>query len=111
MPEFKLEILLPLYHNPDKNDQRKKIDGDEFSETYKDLIKQFGGCTIVPTPVSGGWINPDTGIEITDKLTVYWVVYEDTENNIVFLTNFKEVLKERFKQDDIMMYSISITTF
>ena len=111
MSEFKLEILLPLYHNPDENGCRKKIDGDEFSETYKNLIEQFGGCTIDPNPVSGGWINPDTGMEVTDELTVYWIVYENTEDNIVFLTNFKEVLKERFKQDDIMMYSISITKF
>lgn len=111
MLQLKLEILLPIYHNPDKNGKRKLIDGAEYSETYQDLMNQFGGCTHVPNPVSGVWINPDTGEEITDQLTVYWVVYENTEDNIAFLKNFKEVLKERFKQNDIVMYSISITKF
>lgn len=109
--KFKIEILLPLYYNPDENGVRKKIGDNEFSETYKDLMKQFGGCTIVPNPVSGGWINPDTGTEITDELIAYWVIYENTEENIEFLKNFKEVLKERFKQEYIMMYSVSITQF
>ena len=102
MPHLKLEILLPIYHNPDKNNKRLKIDGSEFSDTYKELIRQFGGCTINPTPQSGGWVNPDTGVEITDELTIYWIIYENTEQNIRFLENYKEVLKVRFKQDDIM---------
>jgi len=109
--QLKLEILLPIYHNPDENNERKKIDGKEFSDTYKELMKKFCGCTIEPNTLSGGWVNPDTGIEVTDELTVYWIVYEDTEENTKFLKNYKEVLKERFKQDDIMMYSVSITKF
>ena len=111
MTQLKLEILLPIYHNPDENNERKKIEGNEFSETFKDLMKKFGGCTIDPHTLSGGWINPDTGIEITDELTTYWIVYEDTKENIEFLKNYKDVLKERFKQDDIMMFSVSITKF
>lgn len=111
MSKLKLEILLPLYHNPDENGVRKKIDGNEFSETYRDLMERFGGCTIIPNPLLGRWINPDTGDEITDELTAYWIVYDDTKENTEFLRNFKEVLKKRFKQDDIMMYSVSITRF
>ncbi len=111
MPLLKLEILLPLYHNPTKNNNRKKVDDDEFLETYKDLMREFGGCTIVPSPLFGGWLNPDTKKEATDEHIVYWAVYEDTKENIEFLKNFKCTLKKRFKQDDIMMYSVSITQF
>lgn len=108
MPQLKVEILLPLYYNPDKNGVRRKIDGNEFSETYKDLVNQFGGCTINPAPQSGGWINPDTGKEIKDELTIYWVICEETEENKLFLKNFKEVIKKRFQQDDILLYYTKI---
>lgn len=109
MAQLKLEILLPLYHNPDENGTRTKIEDREFSETYQDIIKQFGGCTVNPATQTGGWINPETGEEITDELALYWVVYEDTDQNRDFLKNFKEVLKKRFKQDEIMMYSVTVT--
>lgn len=111
MSYLKVEILLPLYHNPDKDGRREQIHGDEFSKTYQDLVRQFGGCTINPIPQSGGWVNPDTGEEITDDLTIYWIVFEDSAENKDFLKNFKEVLKKRFKQDDIMMFSMHITKF
>ena len=111
MARLKLTILLPLYHNPDKNGKRKKIIGREFLDTYKELIKKFGGCTVDPHTLSGGWINPDTGIEVTDELTAYWILYKNTKENIKFLKKYKKVLKMRFKQDDIMMYSVSITQF
>jgi hypothetical protein len=111
MSYFKVEILLPLYHNPDKGGKREKISNSEFSDTYKDLVTQFGGCTINPIPQSGGWINPETGEQITDELTVYWVVFEDSKENESYLRNFKEILKKRFKQDDIMMFSMPITKF
>ncbi len=111
MPYLKVEILLPLYHNPNKNGIREEIADYEFSETYQDLVKQFGGCTINPTPQSGGRINPETGKRITDELTIYWVVFEESEENNTFLRNFKEILKKRFRQDDIMMFSMPINKF
>jgi hypothetical protein len=69
VPQLKVEILLPLHHNPDKNGVRRKIDGNEFSDTYKDLVNQFDGCTINPAPQSGGWINPDTRKEVQMNLS------------------------------------------
>lgn len=62
-----------------------------------------------PAPQSGGWINPDTGKEVTDELVIYWVVCAETEENKLFLKNFKEVLKKRFQQDEIMMYYTGIS--
>jgi hypothetical protein len=108
---LKVEILLPIYHNPDETGSREKISGSEFSDTYQDLVAKFGGCTINPIPQTGGWINPETGKEIKDDLTIYWVIFEESEENIAFLRNFKEVLKKRFKQDDIMMFSMTVSRF
>ena len=110
MSKLKIEILLPIYHNTDKNSERKLIDGNEYSETYRDLMNQFGACTHISQPVSGGWVN-SKGQEITDELTVYWVIYDDIEENTKFLQNFKKVLETRFKQDEIMMFSVSVIEF
>ena len=107
----KIEILLPLYHNPDKNGTRTKIGDREFSETYQDLVNRFGGCTINPTLQSGGWINPETGQEIKDVLTIYWIICEESEENTIFLKGFKDILKKRFRQDNIMMFSMPINKF
>lgn len=52
-----------------------------------------------------------TDKQIDDELTVFWVIYEDRQDNVNFLKDYKDVLKERFRQEDIMMYSISVTRF
>jgi len=108
VPQIKVEILLPIYHNPDVNGVREKISGSEFSDTFQDLVVRFGGCTINQTPQTGEWINPKTGQVITDELTVYWIIFEESEEKTTFLRNFKEVLKKRFKQDEIMMFSMKV---
>ncbi len=110
MYKLKIEILLPIYHNADENGIRNRINGDEYLKTYQDLMNQFGACTHDPNPVSGGWTNDD-GDEVTDENTVYWVIYDDTKENTQFLENFKITLEERFKQDKIEMYSVSVTEF
>lgn len=111
MSILKVDILLPLYHNPDSNGKRAKIEGTEFLDTYKDLVVKFCGCTVDPTTLLGSWIDPKTGKEFKDENTTYWIVCDETVENIEFLQKFKETLKTRFKQEDIMMYSISINKF
>ncbi len=111
MTHLKLEILLPKYHNSVEGNPRELINDTEFSDTFRDLMKQFRGCTIDNNPLLGGWVNPDTGQEVSDDVIVYWVVCDDNTGNIRFLEEFKGILKTRFKQDDILMYAVSITTF
>lgn len=109
MDNFKLEILLPIYHNPDENGIRNKIDGDELKITYRELIKEFGGCSHNGSPIHGNWINPNTGQTITDELNNLWIVFEGIDSHRDFLKDYKEKLKQRFKQDDIFMTVTHIT--
>lgn len=111
MSEIKVEILLPTVYNEDENGGRKVIEGKKYSDTFDDLIDKFGGCTIDNTPLLGGWIDPITKRQINDKNTTYWVVCEDSIENKEFFRTYKQKLKERFVQQDIMMYSIQVNKF
>lgn len=111
MSQIKVEILLPSLYNEDKDGVRKEIEGKKYSDTFDDLMDKFGGCTIDNTPLLGGWVDPKTQERINDENTTYWVVCDNTPENITFFKNFKEVLKTRFKQEDIMIYSIIVDRF
>ena len=105
MVELKVEILLPLYYDSKK---RKRIEGIKYSQTYDEIYKQFGGCTIDNSPLIGGWRNPATNEEIRDETKAYWVVCKNTKSNLEFLRKLKKKLIRRFEQDDIMMYYVRI---
>lgn len=111
MSEIKVEILLPSLYNADDNGQRKEIEGKKYSDIFDDLMDKFGGCTVDNTPLLGGWIDPITKKRVNDENTTYWVVCTESEENIKFFRNYKETLKKRFQQEDIMMYSVTVNRF
>jgi hypothetical protein len=106
--DLKVEILLPLYYDKDHKGRREKIEGKKYSETYDDLMDEFGGCTIDNSSLLGGWVDPNTKERINDENTTYWVVCQNTKKNIKFFHRFKNKLKKRFQQKDMMMYYIII---
>jgi hypothetical protein len=111
LPQIKVEILLPKLYNVNEDGRRKEIEGKKYADTFDDLVEKFGGCTVDNTPLLGSWMDPKTKERINDENTTYWVVCESTEENLEFFCQLKEKLKERFKQEDIMMYSIPINIF
>jgi len=106
--ELKVEILLPLYYNSSNPKKRKKIEGKKYSETYNEIFKQFGGCTMDNSPLIGGWLDPETNKEIRDETKTYWVVCKNTKSNLEFLRKMKKKLIRRFEQKEIMMYYVRI---
>jgi len=109
--DLKVEILLPLRYNKDKNGKRKKIEGEKFSKTFEELVGKFGGCTIDNSPLLGGWLDPSTQKQIKDENSTYWVVCKKTSSNIQFFHNMKKKLKVRFEQKDMMIYYVIINRF
>ncbi|MDE1765163.1 MAG: hypothetical protein KGI27_02695 [Thaumarchaeota archaeon] len=108
MSDLKVEILLPLYYNKDKNGRRKKIGGEHYLKTYEEIVEKFGGCTQDNIPLLGGWKDPITKERIEDENITWWVVCKNDSSNIKFLRQFKTRLKRRFQQKDIMIYYIVI---
>jgi hypothetical protein len=111
LPDLKVEVLLPLYYNPDRKGRRSKIEGVKYSETYDDIYNRFKGCTIDNSPMIGGWLDPKTGRPIKDISTTYWVICKKTRANVLFFKKLKKTLERRFMQEEIMMYYIPVYRF
>jgi hypothetical protein len=104
--QLKVEILLPkLYKN------KRLIEGEKFSTTFDEIYKQFGGCTIDNSPLIGRWLNKKTHKHYNDENISYWVICDDKFDSAYFFDELKETLKDRFGQDEILMYSTIIYLF
>jgi hypothetical protein len=100
LSQIKVEIILPLYYN-----DRTRIERYKFIKTYDEIIERFNGCTVNPTPLVGGWKDPESGtVYKNEENVLYYVICEDDSKNKEVLTNLKQILKERFQQNEIMMY-------
>lgn len=106
--EIKVEILLPLFYNPDERGERKQVEGEKYSETFDQIAAKFTDYTVDNSPLLGKWINPKTKKKIEDENTSCWVICEGSDENIQFFKDLKEIMKQRFLQDDILIYHISI---
>jgi hypothetical protein len=69
----------------------------KFLETRR---AKFGGCTAIST-AEGSWIDKD--IEYNEINSGFYVVAPRTEGSIRFFRDYKEVLKKRFDQLDILI--------
>jgi hypothetical protein len=102
---IKVEILIPLNYNDNRT-----IEGKKLGKTYNELFVQFGGVSISDFVVSGMWRktgpnndDEDTKKKYYDKNKTYWVVCDDNYDTYYFFKDYKEKLKERFEQEDMMI--------
>ena len=100
-------ILIPTHYNADVKGKREKINDDEYTITYKELMRNLGGCTYDPIAKKGAWKDKD-GKEYYDDNTSFYSDYDDTETNRQFLNEYKGILKIRFKQKEIYITISSI---
>jgi hypothetical protein len=103
---LKVEVLIPKCYN-----DKTPIEGWKYRVTYRDVFKQFNGCTVDKSPLIGEWLDPKTGKKYKDRNIAYWVICDDTYDSMNFLDKLKETLKTRFQQEEIMMYSTNIHLF
>lgn len=92
-----------MYYN-----DRNKIESRKHAQTFREIVKQFKGCTEDRSPLIGRWIDSKTGKNYKDRNFCYWVICEDNYSNIHFLNSFKEDLKKRYSQEEILIYSMNI---
>jgi len=108
---FKVDIQLPLRYNSEKNDSLgKKIPEASFLETYQEILKLFGGINTTNTPIMGSWKCPNTGKVYNDQNIVFTVLVESEDKATITnvpkireLIKYKEIIKNRFKQEEIFM--------
>ena len=101
MPFERYEILLPLKYN-----DGSLVEPEKFQETRRELVAQFGALTMDAPPVSGLWISG--GREYRDELIRFVVDAEATPDTDAFFRDFKERLKDRFRQVEIWITAYPI---
>lgn len=97
----KYEILLPLLYN-----DGTKIEKEKFLATNEELLNKFGATTTDTTRIVGRWLYQNQLFE--DRLMRIIVDVPAEEDHEKFFRQYKEILKERFKQIDIWITSYEI---
>ncbi len=96
----RIEIFLPLQHNPDRRGKRQRISAELFRVTKNELMSHFAqeGLSfefVTRTRTFGEW----KGVEDEHLLIRIDVKMRASDSN--WLKQYKEVLKERFEQEEI----------
>jgi len=84
----------------------QKMEKEKFLYTNEELVERFGATTTDSTRIIGRWVYQDQLYE--DKLIRIIIDVPEIEGRDTFFRQYKEVLKERFKQVDIWITSYSI---
>ena len=102
MPSMRYEILIPLRYN-----DGSEVEPQNILKTRRDLTQQFDAMTIEPQRLQGLWIH--NGQEYEDELIRFVVdVQQNTPQITEFFKEYKEVLKQRFRQIDIWITAYPI---
>jgi hypothetical protein len=92
------EILVPLFFN-----DGRPVPEPLLAQTFFELREKFGAASWETQVVRGAWEYQGTIYE--DNLTRFWVDVEDKPQHREFFREFKETLKARFEQLDILITS------
>jgi len=88
------EVFLPLRFN-----DGRPVPEELGAEVFLELRMRFGGASCETQVIRGVWQRGETIFR--DELTRMFVDVPDTPEHMEFFAQFKEQLKERFKQIEI----------
>ena len=93
------EIYLPLAYN-----DRCPVEQEKLNLTRQELIDRFTGLTSTPPryPLQGWWHSEHALVR--DDIIIYTVLTQEDENG--FFKWYKEVLRQRFRQEEIFILKI-----
>ena len=95
------EIYLPLRYNDGTRIERRK-----FQQVERELLEEFGGFTAMQQDslhaLRGFW--EYKGQVYQDEIVLFTVyTFEEFEGAEVFLSHYKQVLKEKFRQEEVLL--------
>jgi len=90
------EIYLPLVYNTGA-----PIEEQKFIQTRKDLFSKFEGLSVIPPNVlvEGYW--QSDGITYRDQNVIFKILTIEDEDD--FFSQYKEILRKRFDQEEILI--------
>jgi len=96
-------IYLPLQYN-----DGREIETEKLLEVRAELLGRFRGITLLQetNPLQGLWQHQDQ--HYSDEIITVTVLDFARESQ-AFFTNYKEVLKQRFEQIDLLIYFYIVT--
>ncbi len=80
----------------------KPVEEEKFYQTNLERSRQFGGCTAL-MPAKGTWMDPADKQIYSDVNSGFFVIAPKTQETFDFLKSYKEILKERFRQIEILI--------
>lgn len=101
MPFERYEILLPLKYN-----DGTVVEPEKFQATRRELVERFGAITMDTPPISGLWVSGTR--EYQDELVRFVVDAASSPDTDKFFRDFKERLKDRFRQIEIWITAYPI---
>ena len=99
--EKRFEILLPLKYN-----DGSPVPDELLNQTRDELVTRFDALTGQPRGLIGVWRHEGQLFE--DELACVTIDVEDSEENLLFFSNLKTTLMERFQQLEIYIISYPI---
>src|ERR1017187_10111328 len=97
-PLRRYEILVPLLFNDGSS-----VPESLLAETFCELRQKFGAASWETQTVQGAW--ESEGALYRDNLTCFFVDVPDLPEHRAFFKEFKQALKQRFKQVDVWISS------
>ncbi|MEA3401632.1 MAG: hypothetical protein U9R79_10365 [Armatimonadota bacterium] len=93
------EIILPCTDN-----DGREIEPEKYEETLRELIHHFGGAEFERSSFSGYW-QDEPDLYEDDNVLMRVEASDDSD----FWSHYKEVLKTRFRQEEIRIRVIPLT--
>ena len=95
------DIYLPIKYN-----DGTEIEIEKYGEVENELLDQFGGVTSVrhENPLRGLWKSGESVYH--DEIIVFTVIdftYDGSGERDRFLRDYKEILKQRFEQEEVLI--------
>ena len=98
---FLVQVLLPLTDN-----QGVEFPKEKYKLIMENLTTAFGGVTAYyRSPAKGLW-KDDSQIVMEDEIVIYEVMVNTFDNN--WWSQYKEILKQEFGQEDIVIRTTGI---
>jgi len=95
--KYRFELLIPLADN-----EGNRFASEEIRRVRNDLLKQFGGCRSQPmSPYIGSWVEED--IIYHDELVMFTVDAPRTDESLDWFQEYKQILKNAFRQIEIYL--------
>lgn len=104
-PARRYEIYLPMTYN-----DGRLIEDEKFIQTEAELLERFEGVTLMQrrseTALKGLWRH--AGEVYSDEITIALIYAYETEEADEWLTLYKETLKDRFQQLEVLIVAFPV---